>query len=333
MDMSIQQKSERENIKQDSITQPITQPISPTACCFFLLYFGLLLPCFALEPEPRKWGHIPIGTNFAGVGYAYTEADIFVDPTFRLEDVGMKLQTLAGKYTRSFELFDTTARFDLSQAYKDGEWKGKINGVQKSVSRSGLSDTLVRFAINLYGSPPLSGQEFTAYRSKMNSSLKTETIVGAGLAVGLPTGEYMKDKLINLGQNRFTFRPQLGISQTRGKWLSELTGEIAFYTDNDEYFNGKTLEQAPLYIINSHLGYTFRPGLWIGTGLSYDIGGKKKVNGVDKGDKKQNIAWALNLAFPLSRHSGITAKYVGTKTQESVGFDSDTFALAMSLRW
>jgi hypothetical protein len=55
--------------------------------------------------------------------------------------------------------------------------------------------------MNLYGAPPLSGKDYAAYRAKMD----VETIVGAGLAVRLPTGQYMDDKLINLGENRFVF--------------------------------------------------------------------------------------------------------------------------------
>ncbi len=36
---------------------------------------GPILSCFAVEPEPRKWNYLPLGANFAGVGYVYTEAE------------------------------------------------------------------------------------------------------------------------------------------------------------------------------------------------------------------------------------------------------------------
>ena len=75
-----------------------------------LIVNSLLIPCFALELEPRQWSHLPLGTNFAGVGYAYTKADISVDPVVLLEDVELELQILAGKYIRTFELFDKSAR-------------------------------------------------------------------------------------------------------------------------------------------------------------------------------------------------------------------------------
>jgi len=41
-------------------------------------------------------------TNFGGLAYAYTKADIFFDPTLSLEDVEMKQDTWAGKYIRTF---------------------------------------------------------------------------------------------------------------------------------------------------------------------------------------------------------------------------------------
>jgi len=270
-----------------------------------------------------------MGTNFAGVGYVYTEADIFVDPVLLLEDVQMELHTWAGKYIRTFELFDKSARVDLKQAYQEGKWTGLLDGAPASTSRNGWSDTFLRLAVNLYGAPPLSGKEFAAYRSNVN----VETIVGMALVVRLPTGEYMEDKLINLGENRFAFRPQLGVIHARGKWTAEVTGEVAFYTDNDEFYNGNTLEQKPLYIMHGHLIHRFRPGLWVGASVGYDYGGENTINGIDKDDKKQNIAWAFSFTCPISRYSGIKVAYIGTRTQESTGLDSDTLAASLSYLW
>ena len=295
-----------------------------------LIVKSLLIPCFALELEPRQWSHLPLGTNFAGVGYAYTKADISVDPVVLLEDVELELQTLAGKYIRTFELFDKSARIDLTQAYQKGEWTGLLNGSPASASRSGWSDTFLRLAVNLYGAPPLSGKEYVAYRS---ADKKAETIVGMALVLRLPTGEYMEDKLINLGQNRFAFRPQLGVNHTYGKWTAELTGEVAFYTENDDFFNGNTLEQDPLYIIHGHLIHTFRPGLWASASIGYDYGGGNSINGIDKDDKKQDFGWALSFAYPINRYSGINFKYVGTRTQESTGLDTDTLSASVSFLW
>ena len=294
-----------------------------------LFTMSLALPCPALELEPRQWSHLPVGTNFAGAGYAYTRADISFDPVLLIENAEMDLHTLAGKYIRTFGLFGKSGRIDLVQAYQDGKWSGLLDGAPATVSRNGLSDTFMRLSVNLYGAPPLSGKAFSAYRS----GLKDDTIIGMALAVRFPTGDYMEDKLINLGQNRFIIRPQVGINHTRGKWTTEVTAEVAFYSKNDEFFNGNTLEQDPTYIIHGHLTHTFRPGLSLGVSVGYDHVGENSVNGIDKDDKKQDIGWALRFSYPINRRSGFNVNYIGTRKRQSTGFDSDTLTAGLSFSW
>lgn len=298
-------------------------------CFLGLLANSMVSKSFALDLEPGTWSHLPIGINVAGLGYAYTEADINFDPTLLLEGVKMEMHTYVGKYVRTFELFDKSARIDLTQGYQEGEWKGLLNGVSASTSRDGLTDSFLRFAVNLYGAPPLKGKAFANYRSDTD----VDTIFGMALVVRLPTGEYMNDKLINLGGNRFAFRPQLGVIHNRGKWTAEITGEVAFYTENDEFYNNTTREQEPLYIIQNHLTYTFRPGLWVCASVGYDYGGENSINGIDKNDTTQNIAWAFSFSYPINRNAGIKVAYISSHTQELVGFDSDTIAAGIAFSW
>jgi hypothetical protein len=299
-------------------------------CCLCVFsIWGLPLRCLAQELEPRRWSHLPIGGNFAGVGYAYTEADISFDPVLRIEDGEMELHTWAAKYIRTFELFEKSARIDLVQAYQRGRWHGLVDGVPKSVRRGGLSDSVMRFAINLYGAPPLKGKEFAAYRAKVD----VVTIVGTALVVQLPTGEYKDGKLINLGTNRYTFRPQLGVVHNRGKWSMELTGAVYIYTDNNDFFNGNKLENDPLYTLQTHLVYNFRPGLWAAAGAGYGYGGESTVNGEKKNDRKENIGWAFSLGYPITPQLGVKVGYLGIRNQKSIGQDSDSIGVACSFFW
>jgi len=172
--------------------------------CFLLqLFFILASPCLDEELEPRQWAHLPIDTNFIGAGYAYTEADIDFDPVLKIENGQMEMHTWAAKYIRSFTLFEKTVRIAVLQAHQEGRWRGLLDNVPTTVKRSGWSDTNLRFAINLYGSPPMKGMEYAAYRA----ATEVETIIGAGLSIQLPAGDYMDDKMINLGTNRLPFDP------------------------------------------------------------------------------------------------------------------------------
>ena len=121
---------------------------------------------------------------------AHTVGDIAVDPTLRLEDVMVELDTWLLGYVRTFELLDKTARVEIRQAWQSGTWDGLVDGVPTTVNREGLSDTLARFSVNLVGAPPLAGEAYAAYRA----TAKVDTIVGAALSVQLPTGQYLEDK-------------------------------------------------------------------------------------------------------------------------------------------
>jgi outer membrane putative beta-barrel porin/alpha-amylase len=293
---------------------------------FFVI---LASPIYSMELAPLRWSHLPLGANFAGIGFVSTEADIFIDPDLQLEDVELKLDSWAGKYIRTFELFDKSARIGLIQAYQEGEWTGLLGGVPATARRAGLSDTLVRLAVNLYGAPPLSGKEFAQYRANAD----VETIVGVALAMRLPTGDYLEDKLMNLGENRFVFRPQLGITHKRGKWTTELTGEVAFHMKNDEFFNGNTRRQDPLYFLHGHLIHTFKPGVWVSASVGYNYGGESSINGVDSDNKKKNLGWALSFAQPIGKTYRLKIAYIGVRTQEDIGLDSDTLTAGLSLLW
>ena len=246
-----------------------------------------------------------------GFGYVYTDGAISLDPVLRIEDATFEMQSVAFKYIHSFELLDKSARFELTQAYQEGTWSGLLDGVPTSVDRSGWGDTVLRFAVNLFGAPPLRGEEFAAYRAGADR----ETIVGVGLAVVLPTGEYFDDRLINLGGNRFTLRPQLGVVHNWGHWSVEFTAATWMFTDNDDFFNGNRLEQDPLVALQGHLIYTFRPGLWLGASLGYGFGGRSTVNGDAKNDRRNQLSWALSLGLPVNRNVGVKLAYVGSRSE------------------
>jgi hypothetical protein len=283
----------------------------------------------AQELEPRRWGHLPTGSNFAGAGYIFTDGDIALDPVLQIDDATVRMHTYAAKYIHTFELFDKSARFDWTQGYQDAIWEGQLGGQAASTSRSGWSDTLFRFAMNLVGGPPLKGQEFADYRA----GLDRETIVGAGLVLVLPTGDYYDDKLLNLGDNRFSIRPQLGVVHARDQWSFEFTGSTWFFTENDEFWNGNSLEVDPLVSLQAHLVYTISPGLWIGTGIGQDFGAQSTLNGIEKDDRKSNLSFGITMGIPINRSFGFKVGYIGTRTQEKVGADLDNLVFGASLLW
>ncbi len=294
----------------------------------------LLLACapslvIAQDLEPRRWTHLPIGTNVVALNYAYTSGDLGFDPVLEIQDAQVEMQTAALGYTRYFGLGQRTARIDVVVPYQSGNWDGLVGGVPRYVNRDGLADPLVRLSANLCGAPALSGKEFADFRREHSD----QTSLGAALELRLPLGEYQEDKLINLGQNRYTIAPQLGVLHTHGEWSFELTGSAYFFTENDEFFNGNKLEQDPLFSAQTHVVKLFGQDWWMAAGVAYSWAGASTVNGVAKDDDKSNLISGASIGLRLDATQSVRLGYVRTDTLNDLGSDTDTLVLGWSYRF
>ena len=291
-----------------------------------LLWVGFYQVSHGQDLEPRRWSHLPIDTNFIGVAYARTEGNIYLDPVLRIEEVKANINTAIASYLRSFGLLGKTARIDVLVPFQDAHWDGLVNGEPTVAERSGVGDPRIRLSFNFLGSPALKGKEFNNY----HTTNAKNTVAGIALSIRVPLGQYYNDKLLNLGSNRYTIRPQLGFVHTWGPWSFELSGSVLFFTDNDDFWNGNRREQNPLFATQSHLIYTFRPGLWASVSAGYDYGGESTINGNKKDDTRSDNLYALSAGYPVSRTTSIKLAYVRGRTREDVGSDTDNFILAFT---
>ena len=116
---------------------------------------------------------------------------------------------------------------------------------------------------------------------------KPEPTLGFSLVVVVPTGQYSNEKLINLGTNRWAFKPEFGLSFPKGRWTFEAAAGVWLFLDNKHTYPGENVRsQDPLYTVQAHVGYTVKPGLWIAADGTYYAGGKTYTNDVP-GDTRQ----------------------------------------------
>lgn len=294
-----------------------------------LILTALLALCWAgsaysQDAEPRRWTPLPTGVNFGGVIYSYTDGDIFFDPILRIEDGTYETHTAVLSYMRTLDFLGKSARVDFILPYASGRWQGDVNGEFTHIRRRGPGDARARFSVLLYGGPAETPQEFA-------TSKKSDTVVGAALAVTMPTGDYNSERLINLGSNRWTFRPQLGVTHTWGKWTCELTGSVYFYTDNNQFFQETRLETDPLLEVQAHLIYSFRPGLWTSLSTAYGWGGEGTINGDAKNNPSGNWLTALSVGVPINRLQGFKVVWLRGRTQKPTGADMDSLGLAWTV--
>ena len=282
----------------------------------------------AQQLEPRRWGHLPVDTRFFSLAYLFTDGEIFLDPVLRIEDVEMEQHALNARFIYSFGLAGRTARVDADVPYVRGRWQGLVDGEFMSTEREGIADPRLRFSVLLSGAPALSGEGFSKYRA----THPVNTTVGAAVSLRFPIGEYYRDRLINLGSNRFVLRPELGVLHTRHRVSYELTGSMSLFGDNDKFWPGDSVrEQDPLFLIQGHVVYTFKRGLWASVSAGYGFGGESSINGVSRDDKNDNYFWALTVSAPVARYQSIKLTYAGVQTNNLVGIDSDNLLLVWSL--
>ena len=161
---------------------------------------------------------------------------------------------------------------------------------------------------------------------------KQDVVIGASLRVSAPWSQYDASRLVNIGTNRWSFKPEIGCSKALGRWTIEVAPAAVFYTDNDDFFGGKTRAQAPIYSVQSHLTYTFAPSCWLGLDAGYFIGGRTTVDGVKNDDQQEGPRVGATLALPVTRNHSV--KFYGlTGFNAHREHDFDAVGIAWQYRW
>jgi hypothetical protein len=267
--------------------------------------FGALLaiafaaaPVPAQELEPGAYTVSPVGNNLLNVGYVFNDGDVAFDPSLPIEDGSATIHTATIAYGRSVDLAGRSATLLVAVPIVGGHLEGLYLGERAVANRKGFADMRIRVGVNLYGAPALRQPEFAkAPPSNIN--------VGASIAIVAPTGQYDTQRIVNLGTNRWAFKPEAAIIRNAGAWMFEIYGGVWLFTDNTDYVNGQVRSQKPLASGQFSLRRTFRPGLWTSANINYYTGGRTKVGELFKQDFQANSRAGATLSVPFSRRNSV----------------------------
>ena len=282
-------------------------------------------PVAAQDLEPRAYSASPIGTTFLLVAASRSSGSVFTDPSLPFEDVHAKLGAATVGAGQTFGLFTRLALVTGAVPYARGTASGQIQETTREVTRTGLADARVKLSVNLIGGRALRPAEFVkAPRS---------TIVGVSLTTILPTGQYYSDRLVNIGSNRWSFKPEVGVSVPVQRWTLDAYAGTWFFTANDEFFPGtSTREQDPVYAFQGHVSYTIRPRFWLAFDATWYGGGTSTVDGVEKADLQRNSRLGASISLPLGQRQSLKVSYSAGATTR-VGGDFKTIAVAWQMVW
>ena len=278
----------------------------------------------AQDLEPRAYANTPVGMNFLIAGYGYSKGGLATDPSVPLTNAKLHTHVAVLAYARSLDIWGKSGKVDVVLPYGWVSGNADFMGQPREREVDGFGDPRIRISVNFHGAPALSLPQFASYEQDL--------IIGASLQVSAPLGQYDADKLVNIGTNRWSVRPELGISKALGPLTLELAADVTFYTDNHDFLGGQTREQDPIYSVQGHLIYHLRSGIWVAIDGNYYTGGRTTVDGVRGDDLQKNSRVGATVALPVNRYHSVKL-YASTGVSTRTGSDFDTIGIAWQYRW
>jgi hypothetical protein len=263
-----------------------------------IYWFGILV-LNAQDLDPRAYVRLPLKTNALVTGYSYSHGNILTDPTLPIQDMEATVQFASMGYVQTFGLFGLTSQAMAVVPYCFADVSGKVTGQQKSISRSGIADSRLRLTVLVIGAPAANLEEVMKAPKK--------TIVGVSMSIGVPTGEFFSDKLINIGTNRWVLKPEIGLSQPIGKrWLVDIYSGMLFFTKNYSFYPGNSVRsQEAMGAFQAHVSYNITPRFWLAYNATYYLGGKSSIDGLYKNDRQDNTRIGLTAVMPVGKSNSI----------------------------
>lgn len=280
----------------------------------------------AQDLDPRAYSWLPEKTTTLFSGISYSWGDVLTEPSVSLQDVQADVEVAMLGVMRSFNISKFNSQLVVALPYAWAQASGKLNEQRNSITRSGFADMRIRWSVMFLGNP--------VQGSNLAANKKRKTVVGASLTLSAPTGQFYPNKLINIGVNRWSVRPEIGISQPIGKhFLFDLYAGVWFFTDNKVFFPGDaTRSQKPLGTFQSHISYNIKPGFWVALDGTYYTGGTSSVDDVFNDDRQSNTRFGITAAVPLGRMNFI--KISGsTGAVVRVGQDFNLVSIGWSKTW
>jgi hypothetical protein len=271
----------------------------PLAAAAVLCVLAIAAPLAAQDLDPRAYVHVPVDCWFLVTGFSVSHGALVTDPTLAVTDVDATVEAPSVGVARSFGLFGKTGQVFGVMPYVWAQASGKVLEEAKQTTRAGLSDTRLRFSVLVRGAPAASVAEI--------AKAPRRTILGTSLTVVAPTGQFAPARLINIGTNRWSFKPEFAVSRPLGeRWLLDLYAGLWLFTTNHTFYPGTaSRSQAPMGSFQAHVSYSFTRQSWAAVDATYYLGGRSTVDCVANDDRQNNLRLGSTLVLPSGRRHSV----------------------------
>lgn len=280
----------------------------------------------AQDLDPRAYMRVPIGTTTAFTGFSFSHGEVVTDPTLPVQNINANVEALSIGVSRTFSLLGNTSQMLVVLPYSWAQVSGDVAEQYTEITRSGMADMRLRFSTLLIGGKAGTVQEI--------SQAPKKTILGLSLNIVAPTGQFFPDKLVNMGTHRWSFRPELGLSQPIGKrLLLDLYSGLWLFTTNKAFYPGTSVRtQEAMGAFQAHFSYNIKALFWVAINTTYYVGGTSSIDGTIKDDRQDNSRIGLTAVVPTGRFSSLKFA-ASTGAVVRVGQDFNSFTIGWQKTW
>ena len=195
-------------------------------------------------PLPKNMNVLAIHTVSGTVNATLTNLN-FIQPSLDIEN-----QLYLLTYTRSQPIFGRSFMVTASLPAGVIKTDSSLPLPTNDPFVHGIGDPSLSATINLFGAPGLMLREYARYDLRTVAWLSVNTT--------FPLGQYDAEEPLNVGSNQTKLRFAVPMVHALGPWVAgdrttlEVTPSLTWLSDNDDN-QGQTLEQDPLFAVESHL--------------------------------------------------------------------------------
>ena len=252
--------------------------------------------------DPRNYDNTPTGINQLELSYAYVHANSSIDTSLTVAGANLNLNQGTISYTNYFGFLHRLTWLEATVPVAG--LGGSITGTSVQGSTTGAGDSSYQLAALLKGGPALTVAQFESY--------KPTTSLGVSLTITAPTGLYDSRKVLNLGSDRWSFKPEIALTHPFGpqqKWEFDAYGNVSFYTDNTSYHGKEILRQQPLPGVEGHVSYSFNDKVWVSLDTRYSFRATTFLDGASQNNAQQNLILGNELNVSLTPQNSLTLEF------------------------
>lgn len=285
--------------------------------CLVVAVLSASLPSCAQFTDAHTYDNTPVGINQLELNYAYVHANASIDTSLVIPGARLSLNQGTINYTRYFGLANHLMW--VNAGVPVAGLSGEVTGTNIRGSTTGAGDSSYQVAALLKGGRALSVAQFEDYTPT--------TTLGVSLTIIAPTGLYHPQKILNLGSDRWLFKPEIALSHPFGpeqKWQVDAYANVYFYTDNTSYHGREILRQQPLPGLEGHISYSFSDSLWASLDTRYSFRGTTFVSGVNQNNAQRNFILGSEMNLSINSRNSLLFQFAKALVHENgpalVGF-------------